>query len=62
MAIHMNEMLATYGLNVKILAYVKDEGSNLSTITSVLTSIIYCGLLGLTTPFIRSCLGHAMSK
>jgi hypothetical protein len=30
MAIQMNEVLVTYGLNVKTLTYVKDEGSNLS--------------------------------
>jgi hypothetical protein len=58
----MNEVLTTYGLNVKILAYVKDEGNNLSTMTSALTSVVSCELLGLITPFIGSCWGHAMSK
>ncbi len=55
-------MLTTYGLNVKILAYVKDEGNNLSTMISALTSVVSCELLGLTTPLIGSCWGHAMSK
>jgi hypothetical protein len=40
MAIHVNEMLVAYGFNIKILAYVKDEGNNLCTITTILTSII----------------------
>jgi hypothetical protein len=31
MAIQVNEVLATYRLNVKILAYVKNEGNNLTT-------------------------------
>ncbi len=62
MAIQVNEMFATYGLNVKILTYVKDEGNNLSTIINALTFVVSCKLLGLTTPFIRSCWGHAMFK
>jgi len=62
MAIQMNEVLATYRFNVKIFAYVKDVGNNLSTITIALTFIVSCKVLGLTTPFIRSYWGHAMSK
>jgi len=62
MAIQVNEMLITYGLNVKMLAYVKDEGNNLSTMTSALTFVVSCKLLGLTTPFIGSFWGHAMFK
>jgi hypothetical protein len=55
-------MLATYGLNVKILADVKDEGSNISIMTNALTFVVSCELLKLTTPFIGSCWGHAMYK
>ncbi len=40
MAIQVNEVLAAYGLNVNILTYVKDEGSNLSTMISVLTFVV----------------------
>jgi hypothetical protein len=58
----MNEVLTTYGLNVKILAYVKDEGNNLNTMTSALTFVVPYELLGLTMPFIGSCWGHAMFK
>lgn len=58
----MNEVLVAYGFNTKILAYVKDEGNNLRTMTTPLTSIVSCKVLGLTTPFIRSYWGHAMSK
>jgi len=49
-------------LNVKIMAYVKDESKNLSTMTSALTFVVSCKLLGLTTPFIKSCWGYAMFK
>jgi hypothetical protein len=62
MAIQVNEMLITYGLNVKIMAYVKDESKNLSTMTSDLIFVVFCKLLGLTTPFIKSCWGYAMFK
>jgi hypothetical protein len=62
MAIQMNEVLTTYGLNAKILTYVQDEGSNLSIMTNVLTFVVSCELLGLTTPFVGSYWGHAMFK
>jgi hypothetical protein len=63
MAIQMNEVLATYGLNVKIFAYVKIEGNNLITMTTALTFVVSCEvLIMLTTPFTWSCWGHAMSK
>jgi hypothetical protein len=29
MALEVNQVLQTHGLNAKIIAYVKDEGSNL---------------------------------
>ncbi len=44
------------------MAYANDEGNNQNTMTSALTSTISYKLLRLTTPFIRSCWGHAMSK
>ncbi len=37
MVIQVNEVLATYGLNAKILANVKYEGNNLTTMTTTLT-------------------------
>ncbi len=55
MTIQMNEVLPTYGLNVKILAYVKYEGNNLTTMTITLTSVVFYKVSRLTTPFIRSC-------
>jgi len=58
----VNEVLATYELIVKILAYVKNESSNISTMTNALTSIVSCKLLRLTMPFIGSYWEHAMSK
>ncbi len=60
--LQVNEVLTTYGLNAKILACVNDESNNISTMTSILISIVSCQVLGLTTPSIRSCWCHIMSK
>jgi hypothetical protein len=62
MAIQVNEVSVAYGFNTKILAYVKDEGNNLSTMTISLTFIVSCQVLRLTTPFIKSYWGHTMFK
>jgi hypothetical protein len=62
MAIQVNEVLVAYGFNTKILAYVKDEGNNLSIMTTALTFIVSYQELRLTTPLIRSYWGHAMSS
>jgi hypothetical protein len=53
---------AKHGFNVQVIAYVKDEACNISTKTIVLTSIVSCEVLGLTTPFVGPCWGHTMSK
>jgi len=42
MALQVNDVLAKHGLNACVLAYVKNEGSNLSTMTFVLTSVVFC--------------------
>jgi hypothetical protein len=47
MALKVSEILAKHGLNVWVIAYVKDKGANLSTITQVLTSAVSCEGLGL---------------
>jgi hypothetical protein len=44
------------------IAYVKDEGGNLSTMTTILTFVVSCQALRLTTHFVGACCGHAMSK
>jgi hypothetical protein len=62
MAIQMNDVFTKHGLNTHAFAYVKDEGSNLATITFALTFVVSCEVLGLSTPFVNSCWGHAMSK
>ncbi len=62
MAMQMNDVLGEYGFNTKIVAYVKDEESNLSTMINVLTYVVPCEMLGLSTLFLGSCWGQPMSK
>jgi hypothetical protein len=41
------ELLGKYNLKKKIIAYVKDEGYNLNTMTKTLKSIVNCNILNL---------------
>ncbi len=50
-----------HGFNARVIAYVKDEKGNILTKTTILISIVSCEVLGLTTPFVGACWGHAMS-
>jgi len=51
-----------YGLRNKIIAYVKDEGSNLNTMTIALKSIVKCEIFHLDESFQGACFGHVFSK
>jgi hypothetical protein len=62
MAIQVNDVLTKHGLNTHVFSYVKNERKNLATTTFVLTFVVSCEVLGLSTPFVGSCWGHAMSK
>jgi hypothetical protein len=55
-------LLYAYGLRNKIITHVKDEGSNLNTLTSTLKSIIKCETLGLKESFQETYFGHVFSK
>lgn len=59
MVLQMNEMLTTYELNTKVLAYIKTKRKNLPAMNIVLTFFVSCEVLGLITPFIKNCWGHA---
>jgi len=54
--------LEKFGFTLKVLCYVKDEGTNLETMTITLKSTISCEVLNLLTPFVATCFGHATSK
>jgi hypothetical protein len=49
-------------LKNKIIAYVKDEGSNLNTMTIALQFFVKYEVLGLDENFQGACFGHAFSK
>ncbi len=42
LALQMNDLFTKHKLNVYVLAYVKNERNNLSTMIFVLTSIVSC--------------------
>ncbi len=52
----------SYALRRKNIVYVKDEGSNLNTMTTTLKSIVSYDMLGLEESFQSTCFGHAFSK
>jgi len=45
------ELLDAYGLRNKIIAYVKDEGSNVNTLINALKFVVKCETLGLDESF-----------
>lgn len=55
-------LLEQFKLQTKVIAYVKDEGSNLKTLERALSANISCDVLGLQDPYASVCFGHVMSK
>jgi hypothetical protein len=55
-------LLTKFNLINKVIAYVKDEGANLSSLIISFTFVVSCELLQLTQPFVSLCFGHVMSK
>jgi hypothetical protein len=45
------DLLDAYGLRNNIIIYVKDEGSNLNTLTNALKFVVKCETLGLEESF-----------
>ncbi len=62
MANQVKILLNSFGLLDKIIAYVKDEGSNLNTLINALKSVVSYSPFQLPTPFMGSCFGYVMSK
>ncbi len=62
MAKNLIEFLDVYGLRNKIIAYVKDEGSNLNTLTNASKFVFKCETLGFEESFQGTCFGHVFSK
>ncbi len=62
LAKNLTKLLASYALERKIIIYVKDEGSNLYTMTTTLKSMVSCDMLGLEESFQGICFEHAFYK
>jgi len=58
----LTKLLDKYGLRKRLVAYVKDEGSNLKTMIVALKSTISCEYFGLEESFQDTCFGHAFEK
>jgi hypothetical protein len=56
------ELLDAYGSKNKIITYVKDQGSNLNTLSNAFKSVVKCEILGLEENFQGTCFGHVFSK
>jgi hypothetical protein len=58
----LTKLLDKYGLRKKIVAYVKDEGSNLNVMIVTLKCVLSYESLGLKESFQGIFFGHAFSK
>ncbi len=60
---HVKNLLSSYNLLDKLVAYVEDEGDNLSTVVQVFTSFVNSScFLGLVILWHGSCFAHVFSK
>jgi len=62
LATNLTKLLDQYGLRKKLIAYVKDERSNLITMITTLKSIVKCEVLSLDESFEGIFFGHISSK
>jgi hypothetical protein len=62
MVIQLESLLSKFKLVHHVIAFVKDEGSNLTSMASALCSIIDCQHLRLLKVYEGTCFGHVMSK
>jgi hypothetical protein len=62
LASQLQVLFEKYNLINKMICCVKDEGTNLSTMTSVLKQIVNYERLGILAPCEGVCFGHAISK
>ncbi len=58
----MKDLLTLYNLLDKVVAYVKDEGGNLSTLAKAFIFVVTCMPFALATPWHGSCFGYGFSK
>jgi hypothetical protein len=58
----VNQLFEEYKLINKITCYTKDEGTTLSTMTTILELNVSCEDLGIDAPFEGVCFGNALFK
>jgi hypothetical protein len=58
----VNDLLAKHGINVHVIKYVKDERGEFFHHDFYFNFVLSCEVLGLFTPFVGTCWGHAMFK
>jgi hypothetical protein len=58
----LTKLFDQFGQRNKIIAHVKDEGSNLNTMTIALKFVVNYEILGLDESFQGCCFGHVFSK
>jgi len=59
---HIRDLLDFYNLLEKSVAYVKDEGGNLSIITRAITFVASCTPFALSIPWQGFCFGLVFNK
>lgn len=62
MAFKLQQFLDNFFLVQKVVAYVKDEGSNLQTCTTILNLMVSYNMLGMFESFDGFHFGHVLSK
>jgi hypothetical protein len=58
----LKALLEKFGFTLKVLCCVKDEGTNLGTMTTTLKLVISWEALNLPIPFNGACFWHALNK
>ncbi len=62
LVMNLSELLDSYGLKKKIIAYVKDGGAISNSMTTTLKFVVNCEILGLEESFNGVYFGHAFLK
>jgi hypothetical protein len=62
MVVQLQILLDIFGILHRVIAFVKEEGTNLSTLVTILHSIINCEPLKIHRVYEGTCFGHVMSK
>lgn len=62
LAMEVKELLNSFNLTDKIVAFIMDDDSRLDSLISALNSMVSCAPLQLSEPYAGTCFGHVMSK